>query len=119
MRLLPGLDREIWCCSKSAAIWGTPAVALMQSGRRLVTLQRHSSVRTFEAGCGRRFKRVEYLSIDGWTRATPGRPRRSLIRDHAAASRPVEVLSRLSRHRTRPWSMRASGTANVGTITSG
>src|SRR6478672_4281875 len=46
----------------------------------LLTLQRHSFFRTFEAGCGRRFKPVEYFVIDGWTRATPGRPRRSLIR---------------------------------------
>jgi hypothetical protein len=40
-------------------------------------------------------------------------------RHHAAASRPVEALSRLSRHRTRPCSMSASGTAKVGTITNG
>jgi hypothetical protein len=27
----------MWCCSKSAAIWGTPAVALTHSGRQPVT----------------------------------------------------------------------------------
>ena len=37
----------------------------------------------------------------------------------AAASRSAEAASRRSRHRTRPWSIRASGTAKVGTMTSG
>jgi len=53
-----------------------------------------------------------------WTRATIGRPRpESGESHHAAASRPIEAFSRLSRHRTKPCSMRANGTAKVGTIT--
>ena len=39
--------------------------------------------------------------------------------NHAATSRFVAGVSRRSRHRTRPWSIRASGTAKVGTMTSG
>ena len=39
--------------------------------------------------------------------------------NHAAASRPAWAVSRRSRNRTRPWSIRASGTAKVGTMTSG
>ena len=39
--------------------------------------------------------------------------------NHAATSRPAGVVSRRSRNRTRPWSIRASGTAKVGTMTSG
>jgi hypothetical protein len=39
--------------------------------------------------------------------------------DQIAASRSVEAVSRRSRNRTRPWSIRASGTAKVGTMTSG
>jgi hypothetical protein len=27
----------MWCCSKSAAVWGTPAVALIDPGRLPVT----------------------------------------------------------------------------------
>ena len=38
---------------------------------------------------------------------------------HAAASRLADPASRPSRHRTRPWSIRAKGTAKVGIITSG
>ena len=37
----------------------------------------------------------------------------------AAASRSAEAAPRRSRHRTRPWIIRASGTAKVGTMTSG
>ena len=47
-------------------------------------------------------------------------PRRSSgERLHAKASRPVGVVSRRSRHRTRPWSISSSGTAKVGIMTSG
>ena len=28
---------EMWCCSKSAGVWGTPAVALTHPGRQPVT----------------------------------------------------------------------------------
>ena len=34
---------EMWHCSKWAAIWGTPAVALTRSGRQHVTHSGHSS----------------------------------------------------------------------------
>ena len=52
--------------------------------------------------------------------ATPGRPPISSGERHQAmASRLVEVVSRRNRHRTSPWSIRASGTAKVGTMTSG
>lgn len=40
-------------------------------------------------------------------------------RRQAAATRPVGAVSRRSRKRTRPWSIRASGTEKVGTMTSG
>jgi hypothetical protein len=40
-------------------------------------------------------------------------------RRHTVASRVVTAVCRRSRHRTRPWRIRASGTAKVGTITSG
>jgi hypothetical protein len=40
-------------------------------------------------------------------------------RRHTVASRVVTAVCRGSRHRTRPWRIRASGTAKVGTITSG
>jgi hypothetical protein len=39
--------------------------------------------------------------------------------DHAMASRSVEAASRHNRHRTTPCRIRASGTAKVGTMTSG
>ena len=39
--------------------------------------------------------------------------------NHAAASRPAGAVSRRSRHSTRPWSIRASGTPKVGIITNG
>jgi len=38
---------------------------------------------------------------------------------HAVTSRPVGAVSRRSCHKTRPCNIRASGTAKVGTITSG
>jgi hypothetical protein len=31
----------MWCCSKSTAIWGTPAVGLTHSGRQSVTHSSH------------------------------------------------------------------------------
>jgi hypothetical protein len=31
----------MWCCSKSAAVWGTPAVALTHPGRQPVTQRGH------------------------------------------------------------------------------
>ena len=59
-----------------------------------------------------------------WSRIGRGRHLAALafgqaIDNHAAASRPVAVAPRRSRHRTRPCSIRASGTAKVGTMTSG
>jgi hypothetical protein len=45
------------------------------------------------------------LAIDGKT-------------NHTTASRPIGAVSLRSRHGTRPWSIRVSGTAKVGTITS-
>src|SRR5262249_50373851 len=57
--------------------------------------------------------------VEDWGRATPGRPPISSgERNHAVTSRPVGAVSR-SRHKTRPCNIRASGTAKVGTITSG
>ena len=44
---------------------------------------------------------------------------RSVEKDHASTSRLVDAVFRRSRHRTRPWSISASGTAKVGTITNG
>lgn len=38
---------------------------------------------------------------------------------YAAARRLTDGAWRRMRHRTRPWSIRASGTAKVGTMTSG
>jgi hypothetical protein len=84
-------------------------------------LLRHSSVRTLEAGYGGRFKWVEYLVIEDWDKGDTWPP--SSV-DQARGIRPrpsgpAEAVSLLSRQSTRPWSISASGTAKVGTITSG
>ena len=89
--------------------------------RQPVTLLRHSSVErwkpdevwTLQAG---RVPRDRGLDEGDTCVALAGNQARGITPRPAGLSK---ALCRLSRHRTRPCSMRASGTAKVGIITSG